>query len=190
MQRRIALEKMEDKYIHEHVKKSTRKNHQVHLNQYWELCDFAKIKAFPVTEFKLCKFATFLAQRLKTIQSIKAYCATVCDESEFKGFRPVRRGIKYYRTINGIKRTLHHKVKHAEPMTPKLLKRILKVVDFRQQKQMVTWVIMVSGFHMILRKSNLVPLSQVHDMVHNIYRTDIRYDAGVMVVVIRCSKTN
>ena len=39
-------------------------------------------------------------------------------------------------------------------------------------------------------QSNLVLLKRVHDMVHNITRSDIRYKNGVMVVYIRWSKTN
>ena len=64
------------------------------------------------------------------------------------------------------------------------------MVNFDKQKEMVIWVTMLGGFHLILRKSNLVPLSQVHDTVHNIARTDVRYYKGVMVLTIRWSKTN
>ena len=49
---------------------------------------------------------------------------------------------------------------------------------------------MVTGFHLILRKSNLVPLSRVHDEVHNIVRRDVHYKSGVMIIMVRWSKTN
>ena len=162
----------------------------MHKNRYLEFSDFAHIKPYPVNEFKICKLATFLAQKMKTVESIERYVSTICDENEMKGFRPVRKGIKYYRAINGIKRSLHHKVKRVEPMTTKLLHKIRKAVNMNDQKDMVVWVTMISGFFMVLWKSNLVPLSQVHDMVHNICRSDVRYHKGVMVIIIRWSKTN
>ena len=75
-------------------------------------------------------------------------------------------------------------------MTPGLLEKIYKVVKLDKERQLATWVTMLGGFFMVLRKSNLVPLSRVYDMVHNITRRDVRYHAGVMVVVIRWSKTD
>ena len=55
---------------------------------------------------------------------------------------------------------------------------------------MVVWVAMVTGYHLVLCKSNLVPLSRVHDTVHNIIRQHVRYDKGIMVINIRWMKTN
>ena len=49
---------------------------------------------------------------------------------------------------------------------------------------------MLTGFNLVLRKSNLVPLKRMHDTVHNISRNNVRYGNGVMVFVIDWSKTN
>ena len=54
----------------------------------------------------------------------------------------------------------------------------------------MVWVALLTGFNMYLRKSNLVPLSRLHDRMHNISRRDVRYDAGVLVIFIRWTKTN
>ena len=53
-------------------------------------------------------------------------------------------------------------------MTNQLLEKILHVVDFEQDKQLVIWTSMLTGFNLVLRKSNIVPLKRVHDSVHNI----------------------
>ena len=90
----------------------------------------------------------------------------------------------------GIKKDLHHKTKHAKPMTTELLEKIHKVVDFSEDIELVVWVTMVTGFYLILHKSNLVLLSRVHDTMHNIACSDVRYKKGVMVIMIRWSKTN
>ena len=49
---------------------------------------------------------------------------------------------------------------------------------------------MTTGFHLVLHKSNLVPIKRVHDEVHNITRGDVKYSEGVIVIFIRWSKTN
>ena len=151
---------------------------------------FSNVCKYPVTEFKICKFATYLSNILKTVQSIKAYCTAVCDKHELQGYKPVKKGIKFFRAIVGIRRNLRHTVKRVQPMTVELLKEIETVVNLQHQKEMVVWVTAVSGFHMVLRKSNLVPLKRVHDKLHNITRRDIRYSKGVMMVMVRWSKMN
>ena len=75
-------------------------------------------------------------------------------------------------------------------MMKALLRRIREHVDENDEKQLVVWSAMLTGFHMLLRKSNLVPLKRVHDTVHNISRSDVKYDEGVMVIFVRWSKTN
>ena len=155
---------------------------------YLEFCDFTNTVPYPTSEFKITKFATFLSKSMKTVESIKMYCGTVCQENELRRYRSVYRGIRYHKAIAGIRNNLHHQVKHAEPMTEKLLNRILYVVDLDNQKQLVVWVSLLTGYYLVLRKSNLVPLSRVHDTVHNITRQDVRYDDGLMIVFIRWTK--
>ena len=75
-------------------------------------------------------------------------------------------------------------------MTIKLLECILKVVDLSDDREMVVWVALVTAFYLILRKSNMVPLSRVHDTMHNIAQQDVRYNKGIMVITIRLSETN
>ena len=88
------------------------------------------MRAFPVTEFKLAKFATKLSATMKTTQSIRAYCVTVCEQNELRGFNPVRKGVRFYKIMSGIRHKLRHRVKKAQPLTPELLTRMQKVVKF------------------------------------------------------------
>ena len=190
MQRRRNLEKLEKHFINNYNALGTRKNHKTHRKRYREFCKYSNTTPFPVNEFKLSKFATFLSDLMKTVESIKAYCATICDDHKMKGYKPVHRGLKFHRMLAGIRKQLRHRVKRAQPMTTQLLTEIEKVVNKKKQKEEVVWCAMLGGFNMVLRKSNLVPLKRVHDRMHNITRSDVRYSNGVMVVVIRWSKTN
>ena len=131
------------------------------------------MRPFPSSEFKLCKYASHLAKTMKTIQAIKAYCAYICEENEMRGRRPVRRGIKFYRTIAGIRRRKHHLVHRAEPMTTDLLNQIQPLVNVQDDKELAVWSAMLCGFNCVLRKSNLVPIKRMHDTAHNICRKDV-----------------
>ena len=104
------------------------------------------MRAFPVNEFKLCKFATHLSTLVKMVQSIKAYCATVCEENKLKGFRPTKRGLKFYKAIAGIRKKLRHTVNRAKPMTEEILKKILTVVNLADDKQLAIWTSLVPDF--------------------------------------------
>ena len=57
----------------------------------------------------------------------------------------------------GLKRMMPHAVKQAEPITPELLMKLGKVVNYKDQVEMVAWTGLLLGFYMFLRKSNLVP---------------------------------
>ena len=188
--RRKAIEELEEEYIKSYNAPSTRHNKETHLNRYLDFCALIKMKPFPISKFKICKYAMHLANTVKTIQAIKAYCSTVCDENEIRGFRPVHRGLKYYRMLAGIRRNKHHQVKRAQPMTPQLLERILQVVNLKNQKEFVIWSSMLTGYFVVLRKSNFVPMKRFHDTVHNICRRDVKYTSGVMVIFVRWSKMN
>ena len=184
------LHRMEQQYIKDSDAVGTQRNHESHQKQYTEFCTFSKTRLFPVNEFKITKFGTYLSDFMKTVKSIKIYCSTICQDNELKGYKPVHRGIKFHKAITGIHKKLHHKVKWSERMTPELLQKILKVVNLNDDKEFTVWVALVTGFSLILCRSNLVPLSKVHDTVHNLSRSDVRYDSGVMVIYITWSKMN
>ena len=188
--RRKTLQSLEEDFLCTSNAPGTRKNHCTHRKRYREFCEFSNVRPYPVTEFKISKFATYLTDILTTVESIKQYCNTVCDDNELKGYGKVRRGIRYFRTVRGIRNTFKHTVRRAQPMTVQLLTKMVKVVNISVQKEMVSWVAVLGGFNMVLRKSNLVPLTRVHDSVHNLVRSDVRYGKGVMVITPRWSKTN
>ena len=188
--RRRALKSLEKEYIRTSDAPGMQRNAESRLNRYLEFCDFANARPFPTNEFKITKFAAFLADSMKTIQSIKTYCASICQQHELKGYKPIKLGLRYYKAIKGIRKELHHQPKKAEPLTIELLEKMQKVVNYNDDIEFVVWVALVTWFHLLLHKSNLVPLSRVHDTMHNIARHDVRYSDGVMIILIRWSKTN
>ena len=74
-----------------------------------------------------------------------------------RGYRPVRKGIRFYKTLVGIRKKLRHRVKRVQPMSAELLTKIQTLVDYENQKELTVWTALVTGFKTVLRKSNLVP---------------------------------
>ena len=50
-----------------------------------------------------------------------------------------------------------HELKQAEPVTPQLLVKLSKVINYKDQIEIVAQTALLLGFYMFLRKSNLVP---------------------------------
>ena len=57
----------------------------------------------------------------------------------------------------GLKHVMDHVVKQAAPITPRLLLRMSKVVNYKDKIEVIAWTATLIGFYMFLRKSNLVP---------------------------------
>ena len=66
----------------------------------------------------------YLSFTLQSVDSIKSYCATVCDLNELKGYPLVRRGKRFYKVIRSLRQILQHEVRQAQPMTVQLLKKL------------------------------------------------------------------
>ena len=90
----------------------------------------------------------------------------------------------------GIRRLLQHEAKQAQPVTIEMLLKIIEIVNVDNEKELATWVSILYGFFMYLRKSNLVPMKWEHDHLHQLSLSDIRYHEQVLTAEIKWSKTN
>ena len=59
--------------------------------------------------------------------------------------------------LTGLKRVMQHTVKQASPITPQILARMSKVVNYRDKVEVIAWTATLLGFYMFLWKRNLVP---------------------------------
>ena len=78
-------------------------------------------------------------------------------------------------------------VKQVEPMTPELLIKLSKVVNYKDPMELIAWTAVLLGFYMSLRKSNLVPdTMDTFNREHQSCCMDVNLLA--MMVEIRWSK--
>ena len=184
-----ALEDLEEDVLKFADAPGTQRNNKCKQQKYLQYCSRAKLLPYPVDETRLVRYAIYLSFTMQTVDSIKAYCSSVCDEHEMKGFQPVRRGKRFYKTIRSLRRILKHEVQHAKPITVQMLKKIVWLVDVTDQKQLATWVSLLFGFFLFLRKSNLVLETRLHDRFHQLSRQDLKIDGDLLIVTIKWSKT-
>ena len=144
---------------------------------YVQFCEWLEIDPFPANEWRLVLYTTYLSLTMQSTDSIKAYCSTVCELQEVRGYEPIHRGRIYAKAIQGIRRLLMHEVKHAQPITVEMLMDMAEFIDVNNQKQLATWVCILFGFFLFLRKSNLVPVKREHDHLHQLSCADIIYDS-------------
>ena len=144
------------------LKESTRKNLLVQLNAYEKFCDHFMLPYFPVDNTQICRFGQFLARTFQSPDAVGNYQSAIRTFSALLGLHiPSAQDKEMQMFTQGLKRVMDHKVKQAAPITPEILLRMSRVVDYTSQVDMVVWVGTLLGFTMFLRKSNLVLDSMV-----------------------------
>ena len=92
-------------------------------------------------------------------------------------------------TNNGLKQLLACPTKQAKAITPEIFRKMYQYVDFSDHEQMVTWVALLYGLHVLLQKSNLVPDSQpTFDPVKQLTRSSVCVAANALLVEVGWAK--
>ena len=175
------------------LKESTKKNLLCQLAAYEKFCDRYLLKYFPCTNQQLCRFGQHLSTSFESPEAVGNYISGIRTCLALLGLEVpdvADRQMKMFMT--GLKRAMSHAVKQAELVTPQLLLRISKVVNYRDQVEMVAWTGLLLGFYMFLRKSNLVPdTMDTFDGQQQFRRSDINLLGldKAMMCEIRWSKT-
>lgn len=80
--------------------------------------------------------------------------------------------------------------KKAMPIDPEVFERIKPFVNFGNNLELVAWVALLMGFHLLLRVSNITAASRnTFNPQENLVRRDFRMHGEVMLVHIRWTKT-
>ena len=143
------------------LKDSTKRNFMTQLRAYQKFCDKYNLPYFPADNKQICRFGQHLAQTFKSPDAVGNYLSAVRTFMALLALpipKPNEKEMQMF--IQGLKRLMDHEVKQAAPVTPEILIRMSRVVDYTNQIDMVAWVATLIGFTMFLRKSNLVPDTQ------------------------------
>ena len=175
------------------IKQSTKKNLLTHINSYEKFCNRYDLGYFPCDNMQLCRFGQHLSTTFSSpdsvsnyLSGIRTYLALLREQVPDVNDRQM----KMFTT--GLKRVMPHAIKQAEPVTPQLLLRLSKVVNYKDQVEVVAWTGLLLGFYMFLRKSNLVPDTMTtFDREQQFCRGDVNLLGldKAMMIEIRWSKT-
>ena len=175
------------------IKASTKKNLLVILNSYKTFCDKFNFDLFPCDNKQLCRFGQYLARTFKSAEGVGNYQSGIRTCHALLGLQipdPSERQMQMF--MQGLKRVLIHAIKQTEPMTPELLLRLSKVVNYMDEVELVAWVATLLGFYMFMRRSNLVPDSvDNYNIKEQFCRGDLNLTGleTAMMTEVRWSKT-
>ena len=175
------------------LKDSTKKNLMTHLAAYKKFCNRYLLLYFPCDNLQLCRFGQHLSRTFESPDAVGNYLSGIQTCLALLGLEiPDVNDRQMKMFITGLKREMPHAIKQAEPVTPELLLKLSKVVNYANQVEMVAWVGVLLGFYLFLRKSNLVPdTMDTFDREQQFCRADINLLGlnKAMMIEIRWSKT-
>ena len=94
-------------------------------------------------------------------------------------------------TVMGLARNNTHVPRQAPPITPKILKDIHALLDFSVEEDLLFWAVVLVGFFLLLRKSNLVPdTSKSFNGGKQIKRSDLQFEQDHVKVTLNWLKNS
>ena len=165
-------------------------NLRSHLRAYFLFCIAA---GHPHLEFSvdhICKFLVFLSRSLSFV-TIRNYLSSLRIFFELHGINvDLPKDFYIALTLRGIKR-LHGCQSVAKlPITPDILIRIYKSIDFSSITERIFWTAALFAFFTFFRKSNLFPSSaKSFDPLRNLTRQDVGIFPSFALVNVHWSKT-
>ena len=103
------------------------------------------------------RFARYIANGVISCDTVAGYLSTIKRLHELGGFEFPKTVYLLKHQIAALRRELAHIIKKAPPITLQILGQIHRIVDMRNEVEVVAYAALVVGFVLFLRKSNLVP---------------------------------
>ena len=170
---------------------SSRKNMALQQQKYLQFCQSIGTNPIPTNETTLCRYAIYLGDRLKSVDSIGGYLQGIKNWMIVQGLPTTAfNSSRLKLVLRGLRRQKQHLPKQALPITPRILMDIRATVSLASQRELVFWTISLLAFFLTSRKSNLVPdVPSGFNPEKNLVREDIRITDDALWVTFRWSKT-
>jgi integrase len=169
---------------------STRKTYITHLKSYVSFCQVMKYNPVPISLLALCRYAAFLARRLK-YTSLQQYLNIIRILHLEAGLpNPMENNWLLQTLLKGILRLKGNTPVQKLPITPHLLLKIKATLDLRNSFHVVFWAACCVAFFGMLRKATLIPPSEkAFDPTKQLTRGDFCVYPWGVGVRIRHTKT-
>lgn len=169
----------------------TRKNFKVQWESYLLFCTYFNLVSLPASTKTLQMFAQFLSRTFKSTDSINNYINGVKSMHRFLGYSTEHiNNFILNLSLKGMAKLKPYCVKQAEPITPEILSKIAKFMNFSDKDNIVFWCLFLFAFFLLARKSNLVPTS-LKDIKENkiLFRRDIQDYGDHLIISMKWTKT-
>jgi len=187
----LVIEDTQEKLASKAKSEGTWNNINLHSSKYEEFCLTYSLDIYPASPDNLAHFVTHLFLEDKSYSTIKNYLSSVNTAQQMDGWPAIAPSIKVKLTLAGVKKLTALQTKQARPITPIMLKRMASKVDPSSSEQLAAWAAIVVGFHLLLRKSNLVPnTTNSYSQWRDLSRGSFRQSANMLLVKYSWSKTN
>ena len=170
----------------------TSKNLRVQWRAYFLFCEFYGLKPIPTTTETLCLYGQFLGRSFRSVESVKNYISGIKSLHYILDIKfPLENKVQLELMLKGMARKSSHMPNRALPITPQILNDMLKFLNLGNAEDATFWCCILFMFFLMARKSNMVPVSvSDFDPDKQLLRQDIVIFKGVLVVLIKWSKTN
>jgi len=170
---------------------SSRANLVTQLRAYLLFCHYFLLVSVPVVEDNLMLFIQFLGNNLKSPDSVKNYVYGIQTVSTLKGWSFPDLSSKFFKLqFKGLSKLMKHTPKRALPVSPPILQKMARFVDFKDPLEVSLWGVTVLGFMLFARLSNLLPKgSHRHHLKNQLSRNHVRVASDCVIVTISWTKT-
>ena len=167
---------------------NTLKTRNSQWSKYLTFCIDMGLKALPADPSTVSRFLVFLARSCK-FSTINNYLSAINVLHKFYGH-----GIDYRQyyliqlILKGLKRQLGTQLDQSRPFSKNQLIAMYATLDLTNDMDIILWSALIFSFRTLLRKSNVLPDTQVCSD-HIIRRKDIDFTEWGMMVHVHSSKT-
>ena len=170
----------------------TSKNLSVQWRAYFLFCEFYGLKPIPTTTETLCLYGQFLGRSFRSVESVKNYISGIKSLHYILDIKfQLENNVQLELMLKGMARKSSQMPNRALPITPQILNDMLNFLNLGNAEDATFWCCILFMFFLMARKSNMVPVSvSDFDPDKQLLRQDIVIFKGVLVVLIKWSKTN
>ena len=160
--------------------------------RYIQFCDYFQVPPLPTSPLVITCYAQHVANTVKAHATVISYLSGVktlhlllnMDTAAFSSF-----SLKL--TLRGLRKKNTHVPRQAAPITPSLLERMHDKLDFNIEEDRVFWVVSLTAFFLLFRKSNLVPDTKWgFNAEQQLKWGDLSFKQDKIICSIRWTKTN
>ena len=177
-----SLKRKAQSYRRESIAESTKRSRRIQWDCYVRACNKFGWDPLPCTVDQACMYVSFLADKMK-VSSIVTYYQAVIFMHTCYGLTPVTMSNPILKaTVKGIENVEGSGEVGKDPLFPKDLLCISKIVNMESHLEIVVFAAMLFLFRTLLRVSHVV------DSKHTALHSDVKFNSQGFLLSVKTAK--